>query len=79
VYQERDLPSGHLDAARLAVLADMLEEAGCSDAEVLAGLARRRPLLAGLARRRDSEVHARGGTAPAHGHFRPALSFPPGA
>jgi hypothetical protein len=27
-YEERDLPSGHLDDARLAVLADALEEAG---------------------------------------------------
>jgi hypothetical protein len=35
VYEERELPSGHLDAARLAVLADMLEEAGCSDAQLL--------------------------------------------
>jgi hypothetical protein len=35
VYEERELPSGHLDAGRLAVLADMLEEAGCSGAELL--------------------------------------------
>jgi hypothetical protein len=34
VYEERELPSGHLDAARLAVLADMLEEAGCADADL---------------------------------------------
>jgi hypothetical protein len=27
-YQERDLPSGHLNPARLAILADALEEAG---------------------------------------------------
>jgi hypothetical protein len=38
VYEDRDLPSGHLDAARLAVLADMLEEAGCSEADVLGHL-----------------------------------------
>ena len=38
VYDERELPSGHLDPARLAVLADMLEEAGCSNAEVLGHL-----------------------------------------
>jgi hypothetical protein len=38
VYEERELPSGHLDAARLAVLADMLEEAGCSDADLLGHL-----------------------------------------
>jgi hypothetical protein len=35
VYEERELPSGHLDAARLAVLADMLEEAGCTNADLL--------------------------------------------
>jgi hypothetical protein len=38
VYDERDLPRGHLDAARLAVLADMLEEAGCADPELLGHL-----------------------------------------
>jgi hypothetical protein len=38
VYDERELPSGHLDAARLAVLADMLGEAGCVDAELLTHL-----------------------------------------
>ena len=38
VYEERELPSGHLDAARLAVLADMLEEAGCNDARLLGHL-----------------------------------------
>jgi hypothetical protein len=38
VYDDRDLPSGHLDAARLAVLADMLEEAGCTDADLLGHL-----------------------------------------
>jgi hypothetical protein len=31
---ERSLPSGHLDPSRLAVLADALEEAGCSVTEV---------------------------------------------
>ena len=34
-YQERDLPSGHLDPARLAVLSDALEDAGCTDAAIL--------------------------------------------
>jgi hypothetical protein len=38
VYEERELPSGHLDAARLAILADMLEESGCTDAEILGHL-----------------------------------------
>src|SRR5262249_6713676 len=38
VYDDRDLPSGYLDAARLAVLADMLEEAGCCDEQLLSHL-----------------------------------------
>jgi hypothetical protein len=38
VYEERELPSGHLGAARLAVLADMLEEAGCADPDILGHL-----------------------------------------
>jgi hypothetical protein len=37
-YQERALPSGHLDPQRLAVLADALEEGGCADAELLGHL-----------------------------------------
>src|SRR5262249_14655400 len=35
IYEERLMPSGRLDPARLAVLADALEEAGCCDAEML--------------------------------------------
>jgi hypothetical protein len=34
-YEEHHLPSGKLDPARLAVLADALEEAGCSVKEML--------------------------------------------
>jgi hypothetical protein len=34
-YQERLLPSGFLDPARRAVLADALEDAGCTDAALL--------------------------------------------
>jgi hypothetical protein len=34
-YEGRFLPSGHLDDARLAVLADALEEAGCTDSAIL--------------------------------------------
>jgi hypothetical protein len=34
-YEERDLPSGTLDPARLAVLADALEEMGCRDQQIL--------------------------------------------
>jgi hypothetical protein len=37
-YEERLLPSGHLDNARLAVLSDALEEAGCTDEAILAHL-----------------------------------------
>jgi hypothetical protein len=37
-YEERELPSGHLDPLRLGVLADALEEAGCGDAELLGHL-----------------------------------------
>jgi hypothetical protein len=37
-YDERNLPSGHLDNARLAVLSDALEEAGCTDADILSHL-----------------------------------------
>ncbi|HEV3255896.1 MAG TPA: hypothetical protein VG013_03370 [Gemmataceae bacterium] len=33
-YDAPDLPSGHLDATRLAVLADALEEAGCTDSNI---------------------------------------------
>jgi hypothetical protein len=36
VYEDRQLPAGHLDASRLAVLADALEDAGCEDANLLA-------------------------------------------
>jgi len=37
-YEQRDLPAGHLDPARLAVLADALEEAGCDQADLLGHL-----------------------------------------
>jgi hypothetical protein len=37
-YEERILPSGHLDPDRLAVLADALEDAGCTNAELLGHL-----------------------------------------
>jgi hypothetical protein len=37
-YDERHIPSGHLDNARLAVLSDALEEAGCTDADLLGHL-----------------------------------------
>jgi hypothetical protein len=34
-YDQRELPAGTLDGARLAVLADALEEAGCTNADLL--------------------------------------------
>jgi hypothetical protein len=34
-YEHRQLPTGHLDTVRLAVLADALEDAGCIDPELL--------------------------------------------
>jgi hypothetical protein len=37
-YEERELPSGHLFASHLALLADALEDAGCTDAELLGHL-----------------------------------------
>jgi len=46
-YDERQMPTGTLDADRLAVLADALEEAGCHNAELLGHL-------------RSDGTHARG-------------------
>jgi hypothetical protein len=37
-YEERHLPAGTLDNGRLAVLADALDEAGCTDADFLGHL-----------------------------------------
>ncbi len=37
-HDERLLPEGTLDPARLAVLADALEDGGCADAELLGHL-----------------------------------------
>lgn len=37
-YEERSLPAGTLDIARLAVLADALLDAGCTDADLLGHL-----------------------------------------
>jgi hypothetical protein len=37
-YEERHLPPGTLDNGRLAVLADALEEAGCTDTDILGHL-----------------------------------------
>jgi hypothetical protein len=37
-YDDRIVPAGHLDAAHLAILADALEDAGCTNAELLGHL-----------------------------------------
>jgi hypothetical protein len=34
-YEDRSLPAGTLDPARLAILTDALEEAGCTNADIL--------------------------------------------
>jgi hypothetical protein len=47
-YDERDLPSGHLDPVRLAVLADATEEAGCSNQQLLAALREPAPRYRGF-------------------------------
>src|SRR5262249_44354893 len=46
-YEERHLPAGTLDNGRLAVLADALEEAGFTDAEILGHLRRPGPHVRG--------------------------------
>jgi hypothetical protein len=37
-YEERTLPSGYLEPARLAILSDALEDTGCTDDTILAHL-----------------------------------------
>jgi hypothetical protein len=46
-YEDRLLPSGHLDPERLAVLADALESAGMTDAGLLAHLRHQGPHVRG--------------------------------
>ena len=46
-YEERELPAGTLDTQRLAVLADALEDAGCTNERILVHL-------------RESSPHVRG-------------------
>ncbi|MGH7174300.1 MAG: hypothetical protein ACRELF_04965 [Gemmataceae bacterium] len=38
IYEERQLPEGTLDQTRLFILADALEEAGCTDPDILSHL-----------------------------------------
>src|SRR5262249_60325227 len=37
-YEQRQLSTGHLNPHRLALLSDALEEAGCTDADILSHL-----------------------------------------
>jgi hypothetical protein len=46
-YEQRDLPAGTLDLTRLAVLADALEEAGCTGQTILGHLRRPGPHVRG--------------------------------
>jgi hypothetical protein len=46
-YEDRQLPSGQLDPARLAVLADALEDVGCTDQTILSHLRGPGPHLRG--------------------------------
>jgi hypothetical protein len=47
-YEDRELPSGRLDNARQAILADALEDAGCAETDILGHL------------RQQGAVHVRG-------------------
>jgi hypothetical protein len=46
-HDERQMPAGTLDNGRLAILADALEEAGCTDADILNHLRRPGPHVRG--------------------------------
>jgi hypothetical protein len=46
-YDERHLPDGTLDLARLPLFADALEDAGCTDAELLGTCAGRGSMCGG--------------------------------
>ena len=46
-YDERVMPSGELDPARIALLADALKEAGCTDADILNHCRREGPHVRG--------------------------------
>jgi hypothetical protein len=48
-YADRSLPDGHLDSVRLGVLADLLEEAGVTDAWLLSHLRGPGPHVRGCA------------------------------
>jgi hypothetical protein len=36
IYEDRQLPTGHLDTSRLHILADALQDAGCTEPDILA-------------------------------------------
>jgi hypothetical protein len=46
-YEERIMPAGTLDSQRLAILADALEDAGCTDEQILTHLRGPRPHVRG--------------------------------
>jgi hypothetical protein len=47
IYEEREMPAGTLDTARLAVLADALLDAGCEDEELIRHCRREGPHVRG--------------------------------
>jgi hypothetical protein len=47
-YDERELPSGHLDAVRLAILADATEDTGCKNQQFLEALREKAPRYRGF-------------------------------
>lgn len=47
IYEDRALPSGHLDNRRMSLLADALEKAGCHDADILGHCRQKSPHVRG--------------------------------
>jgi hypothetical protein len=47
IYEQRQMPAGTLDTARLAILADALLDAGCADDELMAHCRREGPHVRG--------------------------------
>jgi hypothetical protein len=62
-YEQRTLPAGTLDPARLAVLADALEDAGCASADLLDHLRGEGPHVRGAGRSTPSWASSEQGTA----------------
>ena len=70
IYEERQMPERTLDTARLAVLADALEEAGCDNAEILGHLRGPGPHVRGC----HVVDHLLGKDAALHGSHGPGRS-----